>query len=85
MQSQLQSLLAHIMQCFQLLKSTTNYFDKIMENSFGKNQTQTKGLPFIVRNKVCMRKNKGGLVLSKEDDANKVVQLMHASLESTKK
>ena len=73
-QSHIESLPAHIMQCFQLPKSTTNLLDKISRDFFWKKTSTEKGLPLIAWDKVCLPKDKGGLGLCKTNAVNKAFQ-----------
>jgi len=66
-QLHLESLPTHTMQCFQLLKSSTNHLDKLSREFLWKKSNTEKGLPLISWNKVYMLKDKGGLGLRKTE------------------
>ena len=64
-QSHLESLPAHTMQCFQLPSAVSNNIDRISREFFWKSSTQDKGLPLVAWNKICKPKQTGGLGLRK--------------------
>ena len=64
-QSHLESVPAHTMQCFQLPSVVTNNIDRISREFFWKNSTTDKGLPLVAWNKICRPKQIGGIGLRK--------------------
>ena len=73
-QSHLESLPAHTMQCFQLPQSTSNHINKISRDFFWQKSDTEKGQPLLAWDKVCMPKSKGGLGLRKIESVNKAFQ-----------
>jgi len=64
-QSHLESLPAHTMQCFQLPLSVTTKVDRLNREFFWKKNNSEQGLPMVAWDKVCTPKNLGGLGLRK--------------------
>ena len=73
-QSNLESLLAHTMQCFKLPDATAKQLDCINREFFWKKNNINKGLPLIAWDKVCKPKSMGGLGLRKTKDVNMAFQ-----------
>jgi len=73
-QSHLESLPAHTMQCFQLLAGVANNIDKINREFFWKCFNTDKGLPLVAWNKICRPKQNGGIGLRKTAAINKAYQ-----------
>jgi len=72
-QSHLESLPVHTMQCFHLPKHTAEQIDKINRDFFWKKSNVGKGIT-LTWEKICMPKNKGGLGLCYTDAVNKAFQ-----------
>lgn len=70
-QSNLESLPAHTMQCFELPKNTTTELDRINREFFWKKSSTEKGLPMVNWDKICRPKVCGGLGLRKAEAVNK--------------
>jgi len=73
-QSHLEALPAHTIQCFKLPIVVTNQLDSINREFFWKRSNAEKGLKLIAWDKVCMPKVKGGLGLRKTEAINKAFQ-----------
>jgi len=73
-QSTLEALPAHTMQCFKLPATTATQLDNINREFFWKTNSLTKGLPLVAWTKICMPKNKGGLGLRRVSDTNLAFQ-----------
>jgi len=76
-QSHLESLLAHTMQCFQLSSTISNNIDRVNRDFFWKKNNTDKGLPLVAWDKVCRPKKNGGLGLRKTAAVN---QTFHCKL-----
>ena len=73
-QSHLESLPAHTMQCFALPKNTSTMINNLARDFFWKQFATRNGLPLIARDKVCQPKSKGGLGLHRVHDTNLAFQ-----------
>ena len=73
-QSHLEALPAHTMQCFQLPQTVLKQLDSINRDFFWKSTTTDKGMKMITWDKVCMPKARGGLGLRKAEAINKAFQ-----------
>jgi len=73
-QSHLESLLAHAMQCFELPHNVRKYLDKCNREFFWKKSNTKKGFSLIAWDKVCRPKSIGGLGLRKTQAINKAFQ-----------
>jgi len=74
-QSTLEALPAHTMQCFKLPVSTSAQLDCINREFFWKKTNNAnKGLPLVAWTKVCMPKTMGGLGLRRAQDVNLAFQ-----------
>jgi len=69
-QSHLETLPAHTMQCFQLPKATATQLGRIDREFLWKENNTKKGLNLIGWNTICMPKAKGGLGLRKAEAIN---------------
>jgi len=69
-QANLESMLAHTMQCFQLPKTTARNINRISRNFFWQNYDDCKGLPLISWDKICRPKKAGVLGLRKMEPVN---------------
>lgn len=70
-QSNLEALPAHTMQCFELPKDTSSTLDKFHRDFFWKNQTIEKGMNMVSWDKMCRPKKLGGLGFGKTEAINK--------------
>ena len=70
-QSNLESLPSHTMQCFKLPSQISDKLDQINRDFFWKNASTSKGLPLIAWNKICRPKKLGGLGLRQTAAVNK--------------
>ena len=73
-QSHLESLPAHTMQCFRLPQGIFDQLNRIHRNFFWKTSSSTKGLPLIAWDTICKPKSKGGLGLQKSEAVNVAFQ-----------
>jgi len=73
-QSHLESLPAHTMQCFQLPSVVANNIDRISREFFWKKHNTEKGLPLVAWNKICRLKQNGGIGLRKTAAINQAYQ-----------
>ena len=73
-QSHLESLPTHTMQCFELPSSTSKYLDKCNREFFWKKSNTEKGLPLVSWDKACRPKSRGGSGLQKIEAINKAFQ-----------
>jgi len=73
-QSHLEALPAHSMQCFELPRHTSKHLDNYNRDFFWKRSATEQGLPMIAWDKVCMPKVIGGLGLRKTEPTNKAFQ-----------
>jgi len=73
-QSTLEALPAHTMQCFKLPVTTATQLDCINREFFWKRNNVNKGLPLVAWEKVCMPKDMGGLGLRRAHDVNLAFQ-----------
>jgi len=73
-QSHLEALPAHTMQCFQLPTTISNNIDRVSREFFWKKFNSEKGLPLVAWDKVCRPKNNGGLGLRKSAAVNQAFQ-----------
>jgi len=64
-QSHLESLPAHTMQCFQLPQATSDQLNRILRNFFWQKLASHNGFPLIAWDRICRPKAKGGLGLRK--------------------
>jgi len=69
-QSHLEGLPSHTMQCFQLPASVSDKLDRINREFFWKNSSSRKGIPLIAWDKICYPKKFGGLGLRKTAAVN---------------
>ena len=69
-QSNLESLPTHIMQCYKIPCRVTDKLDSIHREFFWKNSRSDKGLPLIAWDKICRPKMLGGLGLRKSAAVN---------------
>ena len=69
-QSNLEGLPSHTMQCFKLPSSVSEKIDRISREFFWKSSNTNKGLPLIAWDKVCRPKKLGGLGLRKTAAVN---------------
>ena len=70
-QSHLEAVPTHTMQCFELPTHTSREIDKCNYNFFGKTSASTKGMPLISWDRVSLPKKKRGLGLRKTEATNK--------------
>jgi len=63
-QSNLEALPSHTMQCFQLPASLSSELDRINREFFWKKSNSEKGLPMVAWDKICRPKKLGGLGLA---------------------
>jgi len=70
-QSHLESIPAHTMQCFQIPPTTSHQIDKLSCEFFWNHTNTGKGLQLIAWDKLYLPKNKGGLGLRKTEAVNK--------------
>lgn len=70
-QTNLESMPAHTMQCFELPKDTCKELDRIQRDFFWKNLGNGKGVPMVSWNKICKPKKYGGLGFRKTEETNK--------------
>jgi len=73
-QSHLESLPAHTMQCFQLPRTTLCQLDNLLRTFFWKKSPSENGLPLIAWDKMCRPKSKGGLGLRNSEAVNSAFQ-----------
>jgi len=73
-QSHLESLPAHTMQCFSLPRKTTTGLNKIARGFFGKKSSTQHLIPTVSWDKSCRPKCHGGLGLQKAEATNKAFQ-----------
>ena len=69
-QSHLESLPSHTMQCFKLPNQVTAKLDQINRDFFWKNSSSRKGFPMVAWEKICRPKSLGGLGLRKTAAVN---------------
>jgi len=69
-QTNVESMPAHTMQCFQLPCTTSRQIDKISREFFWKKSTSLRGLPMVSWDKICRPKKSGGLGLRKMEAIN---------------
>jgi len=69
-QSNLESLPIHTMQCYKLPSRITDQLDRIHREFFWKKNTSEKGLPLVAWDKICRPKILGGLGLRKSAAVN---------------
>ena len=69
-QSNLETLPTHVMQCYKLPTRVTTQLDRINREFFWKNSNSDKGLPLIAWDKICRPKALGGLGLRKSAAVN---------------
>ena len=69
-QSNLESLPTHTMQCYRLPSKITDQLDSINRGFFWKNSKSEKGLPLVAWDKICRPKILGGLGLRKSAAVN---------------
>jgi len=69
-EANVESMLVHTMQCFQLPKDTNRQIDKISRDFFWKKSIENKGLRMIAWDKICRQKTAGGLGFRKIDVIN---------------
>jgi len=69
-QTNLESIPAHTMQCFQIPCTTSRQIDKISRDFFWKNSVTSRGLPMVSWDKICLPKKSGGLGLRKMEALN---------------
>jgi len=62
-QTNLESIPTHIMQCFQVSKKTCQNQTTLIEIFFWMMSTLSQGMPMIAWDKVCKPKSQGGLGL----------------------
>ena len=65
----IQSMLVHTMQCFQLPSATHKQIDRISRNFFWQKSNDSNGLPMVSWDKICRPKKSGGLRLRKMEAA----------------
>jgi len=73
-QSHIESLPAHTMQCFQLPISITTQIDRLSREFFWKKNNTEKGLPLVAWDRICRPKDKGGIGLRKSAAINVAFQ-----------
>ena len=73
-QSHLESLPAHTMQCLQLPTGVANNIDKINRQFFWKRFNTDSGLPLVGWDKICRPKQEGGIGLHKISAINLAYQ-----------
>ena len=73
-QSHLESLPAHTMQCFQIPAGVTNNIDKINRQFFWKRFNTDSGLPLVAWDTICRPKQEGGIGLHKTAALNLAYQ-----------
>ena len=64
-QSNLETLPSHTMQCYKLPTRVTDQLDRLHRDFFWKNSSSHKGLPLVAWDKICRPKALGGLGLRK--------------------
>jgi len=64
-QSHIESLPAHTMQCFTLPNVITAQIDRLSREFLWKENNTEKGLPLVAWNRICRPKDKGGIGLRK--------------------
>ena len=69
-QSTLEALPSHTMQCYKLPNKTTEQLDRVNREFFWKNTSSAHGLPLVAWDKVCRPKKLGGLGLRKTAAVN---------------
>jgi len=78
-QSLLESLPAHTMQCFSLPQSITSQLNRIHCHFLWKSSTSSSGVPLIAWDTICKPKSKGVLGLPRIDSVNAAFQRKLAS------
>jgi len=73
-QSHLESLPAHTMQCFELPKSTARTMDRVNRDFFWKRNSPNQGMPMVAWDSICSPKYAGGLGLRKTEAVNTAFQ-----------
>ena len=73
-QSHLEALPAHTMQCFHLPISISNKIDRLNREFFWKKSNTEKGLPMVAWDTICRPKQRGGLGLRKTVAVNNAYQ-----------
>jgi len=73
-QSHLEALPAHTMQCFLLLSAILNNTDRVRREFFWKKNNTDKGFPLMAWDKVCRPKKNGGPGFRKTAAVNKAFQ-----------
>jgi len=71
-QSNLEALPAHTMQCFQLSATVTQRLDQVNQEFFWKKSSTEKGFPLVAWDKVCKQKKIGALGIRKASAVNTV-------------
>jgi len=69
-QSNLEALLVHTMQCYKLPARVTDQLDRINQEVFWKNASSAKGMPLVAWDKICRPKQLGGLGIRKTATVN---------------
>jgi len=69
-QSNLESLPTHTMQCYRLPSRITDHLDRINREFFWRTSSTAKGLPLVAWDKVCRPKQLGGLGIRKAAAVN---------------
>jgi len=69
-QSNLEALPVHAMQCYKLPSIVTDQLDRINRDIFWKNSNSDKGMPLVAWDKVCRPKQCGGLGIRKTAAVN---------------
>jgi len=69
-QSNLESLPTHVMQCYPLPTRITCQLDRTHRELFWKNSNSDKGTPLVAWDKICQPKTLGGLGLRKSAAVN---------------
>jgi len=73
-QSHLESLPAHTMQCFQLPSAVATNIDRVSREFFWKKNNTEKGLLLVAWDKICQPKQNGGIGLRKTVAVNRAYQ-----------
>ena len=73
-QSHLESLPAHTMQCFQLPNTIATQIDRLNREFFWKKNNTDKGLPLVACDRIFRPKDRGGIGLCKTTAVNTAFQ-----------